>query len=270
MDLSSFVFSWGQFVDHDITHIEVNDAEPAPISVPANDLFFTTDIHFDRSVVHPGTGVNAPREQTNSISSWMDASMVYGSDEGRANWLRTFSQGKLKTSANDLLPFNTVTGEYADPIDPNAPHMAGDESGNAKVFVAGDNRANEQAGLTAMHTLFVREHNRICDELISLGYSVDEEIYQIARKWVGAIIQNITYQEFLPALGVQLTPYFGYNPDILPDISNTFAAAAYRLGHTMISDNLLLYDNQCNPIAGGSLSLVEAFFNITHIQTHGI
>ena len=70
-------------------------------------------------------------------------------------------------------------------------------------MVAGDLRANENVALTATHTLFAREHNRIVDALPqSLS---DEERFQIARRVVGAEQQYITYEEFLPALGVELS-----------------------------------------------------------------
>ena len=68
----------------------------------------------------------------------------------------------------------------------------------------------------------------------------DEQMYQIARKIVGAEIEAITYQEFLPALGITLQPYSGYKDNVRPDIMNSFATASYRLGHTMVSDDVLL------------------------------
>ena len=259
--LSSLVFTWGQFLDHDITLTPEGHEEYYPIHLPDDEPMFTEDIPFFRSAVYPGTGEDSPRQQMNLITSWVDGSNVYGSEESRANWLRTFENGKLKTSAGNFLPFNTIDGEYDSPIDPDAPSMAMDQDGTIKTFVAGDVRAAEQPGLTSLHTLFLREHNRICDDLVAQGMTDDEEIYQTARKKVGAYIQSITYNEFLPALGIELPPFIGYNPDLKPDISNIFATAAYRLGHTMVTEEILLRNKYCEPVGPGTVSLVEGFFN---------
>ena len=99
----------------------------------------------------------------------------------------------------------------------------------------------------------------------------DEQVYVRARRHVGALMQVITYQEFLPALmgPDPLAPYEGYNPLVFPNISNTFSTAAYRVGHTMIPTEVLRLDNQGRPSAT-PLSLAEAFFNPANIREHGI
>ena len=270
-NLSSMVFTWGQFVDHDIDLTPEGHTEYEPIILPEDEPLFTSDIPFFRSEVEVGTGEIIAREQRNLITSWIDASNIYGSDMARANWLRTFENGKLKSSSGDLLPFNTVDGEYESALDPSAPGMAGDtdrEGNGVKTFASGDVRAAEQPGLTSLHTLFMREHNRICDLLTDQDFTDDEEMYQIARKWVGAIIQSITYSEFLPALGIEMGSYRGYDDDIQPDIFNMFATVAYRLGHTMVSDELILIDAQCRD--DGSVGLMESFFNPDVLREHNI
>lgn len=269
-NLSAFVYSWGQFLDHDIDLTPEAHTEYEPVSLPPNEPLFTSEIPFFRSDIFPGTGSSNPRQQYNLITAWVDASNVYGSEESRANWLRTFSQGKLKMSAGNLLPYNTVDGEKNSALDPNAPSMAGDDGGQTVVFVAGDVRAGEQPTLTALHTLFLREHNRICEELLQSGYQDDEFIYQVARKRVGAYIQNITFQYFLPALGVYLSPYTGYRPAVQPDISNLFATAAYRLGHTMVTSEIWLRNNDCQEVGDGEITLADAFFNPALIETYNI
>jgi hypothetical protein len=107
--------------------------------------------------------------------------------------------------------------------------------------VAGDFRANENIGLTATHLLFAREHNRIVG-LLPSSLS-DEDKFQIARRVVIAEEQYITYQEFLPAMGVSLPQYTGYNPNVNATLTNEFAAAAYR-AHTQIHGDGLELDNQ--------------------------
>jgi hypothetical protein len=99
------------------------------------------------------------------------------------------------------------------------------------AVIAGDRRANENIALTATQTLFVREHNRIVE---ALPESLDEQLkFDIARRVVGAEIQYITYKEFLPAVGVDLPTYSGYDPGVDPSLSNEFATVGYR-AHSMI------------------------------------
>src|SRR5690606_5728742 len=121
-------------------------------------------------------------------------------------------------SAGNNLPYN-VDGL------PNAPDATED------FFVAGDVRANEQLGLTAMHTLFVREHNFLANKIRKKHplYS-GKQIYQLARALVGAEMQKITYSEFLPVLlgSHALRPYRGYKKSVNPSIANVFSTAAYR------------------------------------------
>ena len=254
--LSDYTWQWGQFLDHDIT-LRRGGSEFLPIMTQPDDALAPM-IPFSRSAYDPatGTGVGNPREQINDTTAFIDASMVYGTDATRAAALRSFSGGQLKTTANgSLLPYNTTL-------------LPNDNEGSLpgeKLFIAGDPRANEHVGLTAMHTLFVREHNRLADEIAAANPTWDDEqIYQRARRIVGAIVQSITYNEYLPALlGTEApqTDAATYDPTINPSIENEFAAAAFRLGHTQVSDSLLRMEANGQPSPGGEITLADAFFN---------
>jgi peroxidase len=267
--LSTLVYQWGQFLDHEITLTPGASTEYVPIPLPTNEEIFTEAIPFFRSEFRtlPGSQL---RQQINLNTSFIDASVVYGSDDTRAKWLRTGFGGKLKTSSGNLMPYNTVDGEFGSPIDPLAPSMANDSGGAVKTFVAGDIRAAENPVLLSIHTLFVREHNRIAARLWRDGLRSDELIYQLARKEVGALIQAITYQEFLPSLGINLRSYSGYNDNVRPDITNTFATASFRIGHTMVSDDVILADNDCEEVGPGEMELVDVFWTPSLVVTYGI
>ncbi len=267
LSLSDFTWAFGQFIDHDISFVEDNSQESlSNIEIPSDDLYFTPGsmMHMSRSKSAPGTGtdIDNPRQHNNHITSFIDASSVYGSDEERANWLRTFEGGKMKTSPGNLLPWNTVTGNQNDEIDYTAPFMADDTRSLSRYFVAGDIRANENPLLLSFHILFVREHNRLCDELAEAHPAWnDERIYQRARKLVGAFIQEIVFNEWLPAMGVNLPRYTGYKSNVNPSISNEFSGAAFRIGHTLINSNIVRMSNDGSDIPGGNISLRDAFFN---------
>ncbi|MCB0642885.1 MAG: T9SS type A sorting domain-containing protein [Phaeodactylibacter sp.] len=279
LSLSDYCWVWGQFIDHDVTFAHDDPGGFVFIQVPAGDPWFDpwnigqAIIVMRRSVPAPGTGTGPdnPRQHINSITSFIDGSGVYGSDETRANWLRTFSGGKLKTSAGNLLPFNTIDGEYESDLAPDAPAMDNPVGISDKLFVAGDARANENNLLTAFHTLFVREHNRLCDDLVAAHPDWnDEQLYQHARKLVGAFIQNIVYAEWLPTMGMDVPDYTGYDPTIDPGMTNLFSAAAFRLGHTLLTDTIRRMDLEGNTVPEGDLQLRDAFFNPAEFMATGM
>lgn len=263
--LTSMVFHWGQFLDHDID-LSTAPGASAPIDIPLDDAWMTPGgtIGFTRSIWDPATGTDPsnPRQQVNQITSYIDGSMVYGSDEATALALREGAGGRLIVGPGNLLPFNTLGVEMDDPF--GRPHD--------QIFAAGDIRANEQPGLTALHTLFVREHNRLAAELSVThpGWD-DDELYEGAREMNWAQIQAITYNEFLPALlGEGSIPaYAGYFGMMNAGISNEFSGACYRFGHSMVNPTLPRYNDDGTPFAGGDLDLFESFFNPDAIVSSG-
>lgn len=122
---------------------------------------------------------------------------------------------------------------------------------------------NVQPGLVALHAVFLREHNRLANLLARQHPSWDDErIYQRARKIVGAQVQIITYNEYLPALfGTEhgLPMYTGYNETECPNIANEFSTVAFRFGHSMINRFMLrMLDN--GTLIQPPLSLRETYF----------
>ena len=240
--LSDAVWAWGQFIDHDL---DLTDSHPSNgtinISVldPFDILYPTIFVNRSNHVV-----VDGVRRPFNEITSFLDASQVYGSNQSRALALRTMTAGKMKTSAGNRLPFN-VDG---------LPNL-GD---GPDLFLAGDIRCNENVVLTSLHTTFVREHNRLADRIGRLApQATDEQIFQLARKIVGAEIQIITYNEFLPAMMGRHAPSkkARYDRRINATIANEFSSALFRVGHTMLSSELVLGNS------GNTLSLTDAFTN---------
>jgi Animal haem peroxidase len=239
--ITQWGFVWGQFLDHTFGLRQETGGEDAPIAFdPADPLEgFTNDfgaIDFKRTPAAPGTGISSPRQQVNTVSSYIDASAVYSDDQARLEWLRAGPvDGRMwNNDAHLLLPGGHLPRAAVRGPSSSAPTMAlmgrlGLTPDHA--FVAGDMRANENFGLTAAHTLFAREHNRIVD-LLPPDLS-EQEKFEIARRVVGAEQQYVTYAEFLPSLGVQLPVYRGYAENVNASLSNEFAVVGYR-AHSMI------------------------------------
>jgi peroxidase len=222
-ELSGMMYAWGQFIDHDL---DLEQTTPAgtdiSISVPKDDtLPAGTTIPLTRVTIDPTTGKPGhPATAINTVTGWLDGSMVYGSDAATASGLR-LPDGHLKTSAGNNLPIVSTT--------------------QGPAFAAGDARAQENPDLTALQTLFVREHNYQVDQLKKQHPTwTGDQLYQQAKAITTAEIANITYNEFLPhLLGKNAIPaYEGYNPKVNPTITEEFEGAAYRFGHSIVSDEI--------------------------------
>ncbi|MCB1041282.1 MAG: hypothetical protein KDA94_17360, partial [Acidimicrobiales bacterium] len=269
--------------DGNFTLILTDDVVPTEdfsIQVPQGDPQFdplglgNRTISMFRSQFDPFTGDSEfnPRQHPNAVSHYLDGGIVYGTDELRANALRTFDGGKLiawDSPVGQLLPTNSLDFFFGGPLE-------NDNGGGAdptRLFVAGDVRAPENVGLASLHTLLLREHNRLADSIQQADPGLDDEtIYQRARRLVTAIIQQITFQEYLPLLVGEdtLEAYVGYDPDIDPETSKLFTAAAFRLGHSQMNDSLWRRDSDGNVSPEGDLSLRAAFFNSAPIIENGI
>lgn len=251
--LSEITTFFGQFIDHTLVTSPLEFKEPFDIPLPEGETLghFTQKLPFFRSQrvrIERGRSIERPQ---NSISSVVDLSNVYGASKDRNDRLRTGTDGLMKTSKGNLLPLNSGPKPLF-----NAPNT------NADFFLAGDHRSNEHPVLTALHTLFLREHNSIAVELKELFPEFsgnDQLLFDIARKINEAQWQKIVFEEWYPALiGQRLPPYRGFKKRVETTVSVTFSTAAFRVGHTLVG-------NMVNRLGPGnskmaSLPLTATFF----------
>ena len=203
----------------------------------------------------------------------MDVPQVYGYDDASARDLRdlTTNHGLLRKGFTipghkPLLPY--VSGQF---VDCRRNLM----ESSINCFVAGDIRANEQVGLLAMHMIWLHKHNGIARSLRDMNPQWNgEKLYQEARKIVGAEMQHITYQHWIPHVFGStaeelLGSYRGYDPNLDATISNVFATAALRFGHTLIQPQLQRLNESFQSIPQGPLKLRDAFFSPWRLVEEG-
>jgi len=125
-----------------------------------------------------------------------------------------------------------------------------------RCFRAGDDRVNEHLGLAAIHTLWLREHNRLARELSLVNpHWSDEILLQETRRIVIAEIQHITYKEFLPVVlgesivsAYDLKPqssgfYTDYDINANPGVLNGVAAACLWFFASLMPKSIPFYDS---------------------------
>lgn len=275
--LTEFTTFFGQFLDHSIvlTSNDIDDPTAVQdIPVKKNDVFCKSPfIKFNRNKKSDRRGSASGSGWLRSINvlpSAVDLFGVYGGPQ-LANELRLGKGGLMRTTGGSslLLPLNDENINRFD-SEMNAPKAA--ESDRRKFFIAGDSRSNENPQLTALHTLFLRVHNSIAVK-IKWDYpdQSDEWIFQSARRVNQALFQKIVYNEYLPAMiGEKLedcpvTPdgVHCFNEKVRVMISDIFASAAFRVGHTMVGN--FVHREGRNGEKMAKLLLREVFFSNTSL-----
>jgi peroxidase len=242
--LSGMMYAWGQFIDHDLDLQKSDTTKDISIPVPADDPFLHGSIPLTRVAIDPATGVpGKPATAINTVTGWLDGSQIYGSDAATAASLRT-ADGHMKMSEGDNLPIV--------------------DSPQGPAFAAGDVRAQENPDLTALQVLFVREHNYQVDRLHEEHpHWSGDKLYETAKAITTAEMVNITYNEWLPHLlgSDAIKPYHGYDPTVDPRITEEFAGAAFRFGHSIVSDEISAISNL--GAFTSEQTLAESFFEST-------
>lgn len=218
------------FIDHDTYLLRSNTSEPFDIPLSANDSFAPLEtIPFFRSEKSGRLGVLRP---ANQVTAAFDLSSLYGTNKTRATYLRTFRGGTLLQSSGALLPFNF-------PGFPNRPFPA------PAFFLSGDERVNEHPVQASVYTLFLREHNRLADELaVRFTHWSDYKLFNFARLINVAQWQAILTKELVPAIiGENLKPYDGYREDENPELSIEFSAVALPSFHSAVAATLRKISN---------------------------
>ncbi|XP_047601143.1 LOW QUALITY PROTEIN: thyroid peroxidase [Lutra lutra] len=304
---SDLLAAWGQYIDHDIAFTPQSTSKAAfgggadcqltcenqnpcfPIQLPSNASGSAggSCLPFYRSSAACGTGMQGaffgnlssanPRQQMNGLTSFLDASTVYGSSPALEKQLRNWTspEGLLRVNTRHrdagraYLPFARPTACAPEP----GPHG----TVTAPCFLAGDSRASEVPALTTLHTLWLREHNRLASALKALNaHWSAHTAYQEARKVVGALHQIISMRDYVPkVLGPEafqkyVGPYEGYDPAVDPTVSNVFSTAAFRFGHATVHPLVRRLDAHFQEPPGlPPLRLQDAFFSPWRLLKEG-
>ena len=254
---------FGQFIDHDIDIAREGNAGHMDLEYQGSQF------GIERSTYTAGTGENgAPREHPNAITSFVDASNIYGSDAAVTSLLRADNGASayMLTSEGDKLPTLAEVRDNAGGTIPNGVDLfvSPPNADTDALYISGDVRVNKNIALTSMHTIWMREHNYWVDKLKDKNDDwSDQEYFDAAKAMVEMEIQKTVYEEYLPLLiGKDALPeYGGYSSNVNPGIAHEFATAAFRLGHSQLSSVLKSTSENGDEHVEGGLPLSQLFFS---------
>lgn len=279
---SVFGVLFGQFLNHDLESnymVNEDDLFDVPLATyilnQTDDACLATDKRpfphpdrcFDNNTIiyahqkfsHGIRKPNGVLDIINRATSYFDLDTIYGRSKEESDKLRLHYRGKLKYSPSikvnvtftenppyiveikNQLPTYDMTGMGAEPLYTQL-------GTNGTYYTSGDPRVNENLGLILMHTLWVREHNKVAEELINnnILYQLfpklfEDNIFEEARKITIAKYQKIIYEQYFPSVYGQyfsdmLGNYKGYDFKVDTTTSAVFASLSFRYGHFALKE----------------------------------
>jgi hypothetical protein len=184
--LNLLAASWIQFMNHDWTnHGDTDPKDSITVKLPSGDRarrrYQRTELVIGKTQRDPTR--NGPEEPActsfiNEVTHWWDGSQIYGSDQATQNRLRSLKMGKMRLRDDGTLPLERGTNV--------------EDTGF---------RRNWWVGLSMLHTLFVREHNAICDMLYDAYPTWDDNrLFNVARLINAGVMAKIHSIEWTPAI----------------------------------------------------------------------
>ncbi|RIB16728.1 heme peroxidase [Gigaspora rosea] len=235
---------WIDFLAFDvIKSIETGEIYNNGVLIPSDDKFYLSyGVENTTSPPKPALQYNRTYSVShgtiNEATSFIDGSSIYGLNETNLNLTLRDPVDLCKMRMNYTV--DTADGKFGYlPRGKDGQYLIGHlPTRGGHVFT------------NLFHTIFIREHNRKCDELRQkYGNSLtDNEYFQEARKWVIALLQVVHYREYLPIImGTTLSTYTAYNSTLTPGLDYFFATATFRYGHSEASDSYQIMNQNGEP-----------------------
>ncbi|XP_021203081.2 chorion peroxidase [Bombyx mori] len=243
----------------------------APITAVPDDPFYgffgQKCLNFVRTQLAPASDCSVGyAKQMNGATHYPDLSHLYGTFPEKLSLVR--GEGGFLKTFNDF-------GRALPPLTKRRECVNMD--GGSPCFESGDSHGNQFISLTAFHTLWSREHNRVAQALSRLNPHWDEDtVFMETRRILQAEFQHIIYNEWLPLLiGHQMMQLFNlspsseysssYDPTVNPSITAEFATAAMRFGHSIVDGRIVIPNTKTGEVHE-TISIPEVMFQPSRMR----
>lgn len=236
--INSLFTMFGQMVVLDMVKTGSNETDLLPIPVPRGDFAFDSaatgnkTIPFKRSNYVLDSKTHS-RSALNSNTHFFDGESIYGFNDEYSRAVRDAGNGgRLKTSSWGGPP--TMSQASVGMANPQScPRKVINTS---HLYLGGNVRLNLIPQYPSLTTAFVREHNARAAKLQAAHPTwSDDDVFEMSRRWVIAVLQNIFYQEYLPLLlGESIAPWRAYDANLDPSVDVVAAVVGMRYGHSEV------------------------------------